>query len=80
MCVLYIRLQTYSLIASNVIGIFYSKYLGTAFCERDSSGTTRHDAKRRAGDGADSPTRAPVGREAARPRNFASQNSMKNEK
>jgi hypothetical protein len=40
------------------------------FCERDSSGTTEAndcEAGRREGDGADSPTRAPKGREAARP-------------
>jgi hypothetical protein len=35
--------------------------------ERDSSGTTRITAKRWAGDGADSPTQAAEGGEAARP-------------
>ncbi len=44
-------------------------FLGNAgvFCERDSSGTTVAGAARE-GDGADSPTRASVAREAARPK------------
>jgi len=43
------------------------------FCERDSSGTTRASAKRGAGDGADSPTRAAEGGEAARPNFYSSE-------
>jgi hypothetical protein len=48
------------------------------FCERDSSGTTVATRKRREGDGADSPTRAAKGSEAARPTNCAAHNLIKN--
>jgi hypothetical protein len=53
--------------------VHFCERKGSAFREAHSSGTTVA-AKGGEGDGADSPTQAPKGRDAARPINFASQN------
>jgi hypothetical protein len=65
-------------VGKNVVFLYFERR-DTSRCERDSSGTTEgHEMPE--GDGADSPTQA-AQRAAKRlaQRNFASQNSMKNE-